>query len=223
VVGKRRASYSVNKKPTKGRSSCQGCRKAKQRCDLPHREAIHPSKQPQPSHLACHRCKILDLACIFELSREEWQQFAISDDTPPTQSGSTPEAITTVTSSPWQSRLNDASSSRNIDSSVHVFDPRFESDGFRDLRSKAPPRHRNDVYPPQQPSAIVDIADKLQSLRPYAYLYRLCSLQPNFLAFPEGKSGSQGNSSLDCILDKHSAVLDWQRLNARWVDVVLLV
>lgn len=52
------------RKRTRGPRSCVGCRRAKQRCDLPNVTAVSPSESPQPAQLACHRCKVLKQDCI---------------------------------------------------------------------------------------------------------------------------------------------------------------
>jgi len=96
------------------------------------------------------------------------------------------------------------------DSRVHVFDPFFSGDEYGKAANS---KSTTSSLSQERSGPVIDIADKLQSHRPFPYLFRLCSTQPNFLANPVS-TGPQ-DQKLGDILRKHDAHIDWEEMDAR--------
>jgi hypothetical protein len=179
------------------------------------RDVIRRSPLPQPEHLACHRCKVLKLPCMIDLDPE------------------TSAAQITSTFNHAESRdVNDSSSPREVyaanlhsrwkakepgynDSRFHVFDPQFKTDGFERDGTKSARFHSKGSSTVLQHTPVMDVAEKLQSMRPFQYLYRLCSIQPEFLS--SSINDVKDAYTLEDILIKHSSFIDWSSMEMQWV------
>lgn len=179
------------------------------------RDAIRRSSLPQPEHLACHRCRVLKLPCMIDLDPERSAAHATSTSLQAGVQGANDS------SSPREdyaanlhSRWKDKEPGYN-DSKFHVFDPQFKTDGFERDGIKFAEFTSKQSSTVLQHTPVIDVAEKLQSMRPFQYLYRLCSIQPEFLS--SSINDVKNAYTLEEILVKHSSIIDWSSMEMQWV------
>jgi hypothetical protein len=230
------------KKVSKGPKSCQNCRKSKQRCDIPDRAAVEASLHPQPRHLACHRCNVLNLPCTIDIALDERQEKYSSpqDTSAATQQPTSQKRARHSSPSPSQHQHQHPTQHEDGHRKMHVFDPHFSRDDFyysnnnSNSNSSSHKSHHNnrnnsissnhsnfsrpnDHHLAQQSAVpVIDIAEKLQSLRPYPHLSRICSVQPNFL-IPSIKNAitPQHPRNLIELLEKHADEINWEEMSVQ--------
>lgn len=210
-------------KESKGARSCINCRKGKSRCDIPDRGAIRPSTRPQPPHLACHRCNILKLPCVIDVSLTIDQQGyetasgsvrrrSISPNRRSTNSSSSPSSSSHFFQSAREVRHpSDIETYRESERKIHVFEPDLSGFGYEEtvkIESSPMGLENGKAYRSHQIAPAVDVEEKLQSLRPFQYLHGLCLIQPDFLA-PSVKYDEMNGNSLNRLLERHEASIDW--------------
>lgn len=209
-----------------GVRSCINCRKSKQKCDIPDRSAIRPSTRPQPPHLECHRCAILRLPCVIDVllimdqqRKENGSRSKRKSLSPDKRFTSSSSAASSSSSHLFHStrefrRPSDVETYRESERKIHVFESDLSGYGYEEnVKIESSPMGLEDgkAYRSLQTAPTVDVEEKLQSLRPFQYLHVLCYIQPDFLA-PSVKYDEMNGNSLDRLLEKHAASIDWTEM-----------